>query len=108
MINKISLSTVLTLATLGVGVLAQSAQAFTIFTDRAAWEAAIAGATITTDPFDNDIALAQSITLDSGIISTNSPPAIAVSVPHESEKRYIQINIRFNGNNISRINSFMN
>ncbi len=74
MIKKISFPTVLTLATLGVGVLAQSADALTLFTDRAAWEAAIAGATITTDPFDNNIAQGQSITLDSGIISTNSDP----------------------------------
>ena len=77
MIKKISFPTVLTLATLEVGVLAQSAEAFTLFTDRSAWEAAIAGATITTDPFDNDIPQGQSITLDSGIISTNSPPAVA-------------------------------
>lgn len=72
--NKHSFSTALAVATLGVAVLTPAANAFNVFTSRAAWEAAIAGATITTDPFDNDIAQAQSITLDSGIISTNSDP----------------------------------
>ncbi|GBF79655.1 PEP-CTERM sorting domain-containing protein [Aphanothece sacrum] len=57
-----------------------SASAFTVYTDRAAWEAAIASSippgwnTILTDTFSNDIASAQSITLDSGIVSTNSGP----------------------------------
>ncbi|MFM7239654.1 MAG: hypothetical protein ACKOZN_08680, partial [Cyanobium sp.] len=48
------------------------AQAVTIYTNRAAWEAALSGATITTDTFSNTISSAQSITLDSGIVSTNS------------------------------------
>ncbi|MFM7394031.1 MAG: hypothetical protein ACKO22_06635 [Cyanobium sp.] len=51
-------------------------QAFTVYTNRAAWEAALSGATITTDTFSNTISSAQSITLDSGIVSTNSVPAI--------------------------------
>jgi hypothetical protein len=42
------------------------------FTDRAAWEAALGAATLTEDPFDNDIASALSITLDSGVVSTLS------------------------------------
>lgn len=51
-----------------------SANAYTIFTDRSAWEAAISGNTIITDTFSNPIGSAQSITLDSGIVSTNSIP----------------------------------
>lgn len=51
-----------------------SANAYTIYTDRAAWESAVSGNTIVTDTFSNPIASAQSITLDSGIFSTNSNP----------------------------------
>jgi len=58
-----------------------SAEAFTIFTNRTAWQAAvdaIAGSVTTTDTFSNNIASAQTITLDSGIVSANSfPPAVA-------------------------------
>ena len=54
------------------GVLvAMPAQALQIFTDRALWEAAVSG-TITTDPFDNPIAAAVVINLDSGIVSTGT------------------------------------
>jgi len=53
-----------------------SANAYTIYTDRAAWEAAIPGNTITTDTFSSPIGSVQSITLDSGIVSTNSSPPI--------------------------------
>jgi hypothetical protein len=57
-----------------------SAEAFTTFTDRAAWQTAvnaIAGSVTTTDTFSNDIASAQAIILDSGIVSVNSfPPAV--------------------------------
>jgi hypothetical protein len=59
-----------------------SANAYDVYTNRADWEAAIAGSmpnpwyTITTDTFSNPIASAQSITLDSGIVSTNSAPPI--------------------------------
>ncbi|MGF1500175.1 MAG: VPLPA-CTERM sorting domain-containing protein [Paracoccaceae bacterium] len=51
---------------------AAGAAPFQVFTDRAAWEAAVGGATITEDGFDNDIADADSITFDSGVVSTNS------------------------------------
>jgi hypothetical protein len=54
-----------------------AAEAFTIFTDRTAWQAAvdaIAGSVTTTDTFSNNIASAQTITLDSGIVSVNSFP----------------------------------
>jgi hypothetical protein len=58
-----------------------SAEAFTTFTNRTAWQAAvdaIAGSVTTTDTFSNNIAFAQTITLDSGIVSANSsPPAVA-------------------------------
>lgn len=49
-----------------------SAHAYTVYTSRAAWEAAVNQSTITTDTFSTDISSAQSITLDSGIVSTNS------------------------------------
>lgn len=43
----------------------------TFFNDQAAFNAATAGFTFTFDGFDNDIAQADVITLDSGVISTN-------------------------------------
>jgi hypothetical protein len=49
------------------------AHAVQIFTDRTAWEAALAGAAITTDPFDNAIPPATTLTFDSGVISTGTP-----------------------------------
>ncbi len=50
-------------------------QAFVVYTDRLAWEAAVASSAIrVTDAFLVDIPSAQSITFDSGIISTNSAP----------------------------------
>jgi hypothetical protein len=49
-----------------------AADAFTVFTNRTAWEAAIAGQPIITDTFDNPIASAQTVFFDSGIKSTNS------------------------------------
>jgi hypothetical protein len=54
--------------------------AYTVYTSRTDWENAIAASMpsswydITTDTFSNPIASAQSITLDSGIVSTNSIP----------------------------------
>lgn len=49
---------------------AQSAEAgFVVFTDRTAWVNAVSG-TITTDPFDNDIARSNQFTFDSGVVST--------------------------------------
>ena len=54
-----------------------SVSAYTIYTNRTAWEAALAtnpSYKITTDTFSNTISSAQSITLDSGIVSTNSAP----------------------------------
>ncbi|MFO1429266.1 MAG: PEP-CTERM sorting domain-containing protein [Candidatus Competibacteraceae bacterium] len=62
-----------------------AASAYTIYTDRAAWEAALSGSTIITDTFSNTIPSAQSITLDSGIVSTNSsPPALPNSFNNNS------------------------
>jgi hypothetical protein len=52
---------------------ARPAEAVQIFTDRAAWEAALAGAAITTDPFDSAIAPAATITFESGVISAGVP-----------------------------------
>ena len=56
-----------------------SANAYSVYTSRVAWEAALSGYSITTDTFSNPIASAQSITLDSGIVSTNSGP---ISLPN--------------------------
>jgi hypothetical protein len=49
-----------------------AADAFTVFTNRAAWEAASAGSPIITDTFSTVIPSAQTINLVSGIVSTNS------------------------------------
>jgi len=57
-------------ALLLVPIVAQDAFAVSFFTDRPSWEAAVAGATITDDPFDNDIATADVIIFDSGVVST--------------------------------------
>ncbi len=59
---------------------AMPASAFQIYTDRSAWEAALtaAGYGFTTDPFDTDIpevAGIDTITFDSGVVSTGSPAA---------------------------------
>ena len=49
-----------------------AADAFMVFTNRTAWETAIAGQPIITDTFDTPIASAQTVFFDSGIKSTNS------------------------------------
>ncbi|BAG00419.1 unknown protein [Microcystis aeruginosa NIES-843] len=71
-----------------------SVSAYTIYTNRTAWEAALAtnpSYKITTDTFSNTISSAQSITLDSGIVSTNSAPP---TLPNS-----------FNNNSVSIVNS---
>ena len=70
-----------------------SVSAYTIYTNRTAWEAALAtnpSYKITTDTFSNTISSAQSITLDSGIVSTNSAPP---TLPNS-----------FNNNSVSIVN----
>jgi len=70
-----------------------SVSAYTIYTNRTAWEAAITANPsykITTDTFSNTISSAQSITLDSGIVSTNSAPP---TLPNS-----------FNNNSVSIVN----
>lgn len=78
-LKSFSLATVFTTTLVLSSV--SSAEAFTTFTNRTAWQAAvdaIAGSVTTTDTFSNNIASAQTITLDSGIVSANSsPPAVA-------------------------------
>jgi hypothetical protein len=72
-----------------------SVSAYTIYTNRTAWEAALAtnpSYKITTDTFSNPISSAQSITLDSGIVSTNSAPPTLPNPP-------------FNNNSVSIVNS---
>jgi hypothetical protein len=70
---------------------ASSANAYTIYTDRTAWQTGIAASplltpyTIATDTFINPIASAQSIILDLGIVSTNSiPPTLPNSFNNNS------------------------
>jgi len=63
------------------------------YTNRTAWEAALAtnpSYKITIDTFSNTISSAQSITLDSGIVSTNSAPP---TLPNS-----------FNNNSVSIVN----
>ncbi len=72
-----------------------SVSAYTIYTNRTAWEAALAtnpSYKITIDTFSNTISSAQSITLDSGIVSTNSAPPTLPNPP-------------FNNNSVSIVNS---
>jgi hypothetical protein len=92
-LNTIKSATLITgAATLLLGT--SSASAYTVYTDRTAWEAAIAASmsspwyTITTDTFSNPIASAQSITLDSGIVSTNSGP---ITLPNSFNNNSVDI-----------------
>ncbi|MBW4691629.1 MAG: PTPA-CTERM sorting domain-containing protein [Lyngbya sp. HA4199-MV5] len=58
---------------LAVGSTVAPAGAFTVFTNRAAWQTAIgSGYTISDDTFSTPIADAPSITFDSGIVSTGT------------------------------------
>ncbi|CAO5040648.1 PEP-CTERM sorting domain-containing protein [Microcystis aeruginosa] len=80
LLKSFSLATVFTTTLVLSSV--SSAEAFTIFTNRTAWQAAvdaIAGSVTTTDTFSNNIASAKTITLDSGIVSANSFPPAAVN-----------------------------
>lgn len=74
--NGIRFGVVAVATTLGIAtVLAtDSAYAFTVYTDRTAWEAALGNATITTDTFDNVKSVQRSITFDSGVVSTGNGP----------------------------------
>jgi len=65
--SKTLLSVVLLCAAAG---LMSEAAAFAVYTSRAAWEAAAGGA-LTTDPFDNPVANAASITFDTGVVSVH-------------------------------------
>lgn len=49
---------------------AREAAAFAVYTSRDAWEAAV-GDAFTTDPFDNPVANAASITFDTGVVSVH-------------------------------------
>ena len=53
-----------------------STAAIMTFDDRSAFEAAVAGSMLFSDAFDTPIPGAEQITLDSGIVSTNSPPSL--------------------------------
>lgn len=82
-----SLTLAMGTATLVLGTLS-SAQAYTLYTSRAAWQAAVdaISGSVTTDTFSTNIPKAQTITLDSGIVSTNSfPPDIsAIDFPFDN------------------------
>ena len=60
-----------TIAAIMILMVAESAHAVLIFTDRTAWNAA--AGTSTTETFDNTIVDADSIVLDNGIVSTALP-----------------------------------
>jgi hypothetical protein len=51
---------------------APSAEAFTVYTSRTAWQNALGGAPIITDPFSNERSNAPTITFDSGVTSTGN------------------------------------
>ena len=65
------------LAGLAVFAVTAGAHAFQIFTDRTAWANAVAASPLAgpviDDPFDNHIVGADSITFDSGVVSTGTP-----------------------------------
>jgi hypothetical protein len=68
------------------------ASAFTVFTNRALWQAAvdaITGSVTTTDTFNTNIVPAQSIVLSSGIVSTNSFPPDVTSTNSVSGGRFL-------------------
>ncbi len=65
-------------AVLATPLYAAPAAAFQIYTVRADWEAALAGALIVSDDFANEIPNATSITFDSGVVSTGSPATAVV------------------------------
>ncbi len=71
------------LAGLAMFAVTASAHAFQIFTDRTAWENAVAasplGGPIVDDPFDNPITNAASITFDSGVVSSGTPASASFS-----------------------------
>jgi hypothetical protein len=54
--------------------LSSPAQAYTVYTDFTSWQSALFNYIISTDTFSTPIPSAQSISLASGIISTNSGP----------------------------------
>lgn len=56
--------------------LAAPESAFSLYTNRASWEAALRGRLIVTETFSTPISSAQTISLDSGIVATNSGPAV--------------------------------
>lgn len=60
--------------TVGIVLTASNpADAFTLYTDRAAWNAAVAGNTVTTETFNTSVpATTQPVTFDNGVVSTNS------------------------------------
>jgi hypothetical protein len=80
MVQLFSFRSLALVGTLVLGSIAP-AQAYSVFTNRTAWQNAvdaISGSVTTTDTFSNPIASAQSIILDSGITSTNSfPPSVS-------------------------------
>lgn len=64
------------------------AQAYTVYTSLAAWQAALSSYIISTDPFSNTIGSSQVITLDSGIVSTNSGP---ITLPNSFDNNSVNV-----------------
>ena len=59
-----------------------------VYTDRTAWESALAGFTINTETFSNPITAADVITLDNGIISTASPSGLNSTANNVEDGQY--------------------
>lgn len=77
---------------LGLALFPAIAASFSIYTDRTAWQAALAGATLVEDDFSVDIASAQSIAFDSGVVSTGSTPPASAAVNAVTAGRYTSNN----------------
>ncbi|WP_425411087.1 VPLPA-CTERM sorting domain-containing protein [Hyphococcus sp.] len=75
---------------ISIAVLAATAlpaQAAVVYTDRSAFEAALSGSVVT-DDFDNDIATADSITFDSGVVATKSSSGVPPTLNRVSNGDY--------------------
>jgi len=76
---------------LGAVSLPGPAEAFEIYTDRDEWLAALAGYTIINETFDNNINHADTITFDSGVVSTGAPDTANDSNHVSSGRFYGQV-----------------
>ena len=79
---------------IGIAAAAKPARAVTVFTDRAAWEAAVMSG-ITTETFDNEILDADTIVLDDGTVSTVVPGLLDAGLNN--------VNLRTAGEYVGRV-----